>query len=503
MNYDALLKAQVDAYNRAVDRYNASSQTDADKDALKAAEDRFKKFQDDLKQYEDTVKTHEEDINKYIDNMIEQYDTMQAKTADAIEFRIEYDDSVLDFLDKLIDRLDSWNGSMFAAVDIMGKLNNKTGALIEKNKDLETATAETLEHFLMDYKEFDKNGNITFQTGLSKQASQEFIGRFNAGELTTEDIQMLAHMPEEERQLLMDYAQQRQDNTDALIETAQAVVDDVERQFNDAKDELAEAAKPIASATAALDNYAAIIDIVGADYLGVTDDIMLRFRDQQWNVLHDTTMANKATMEALGEQRDMIEDLMNKALAAGDDELAEMYREKLKGINDEVQSATEEWYSSWQAELGKLEEDFEKHIDEIKTKALDLAAGPNNTWQSLKDTMDYAQKAAERFLPEYKEIYEFSKLNHDINKSIDDTDNIKNKQALKKLQEEINKLQERSGEISQYDLDNARRKYELELARLALEDARSAKEVVRLSKDSEGNWSYIYTANEEDVANAE
>jgi hypothetical protein len=172
---------------------------------------------------------------------------------------------------------------------------------------------------------------------------------------------------------------------------------------------------------------------------------MQRFRDQQWNVLHETTMSNKAIMESLAAQRDMIEQEMNNALANGNDELAEMYREKLKGINDEVQSATEAWYSSWQAELSKLEEDFEKHIDEIKTKALDLAAGDAGTWQSLKDTMDYAQQAAERFLPEYKEIYEFSKLNRDINKSIDDTDNIKNKQALKKLQDEINKLQEKSG----------------------------------------------------------
>ena len=40
------------------------------------------------------------------------------------------------------------------------------------------------------------------------------------------------------------------------------------------------------------------------------------------------------------------------------------------------------------------------------------------TWQSLKDTMAYAQEAAERFLPEYKEIYEFSKLEGEAKRSI-------------------------------------------------------------------------------------
>ena len=47
----------------------------------------------------------------------------------------------------------------------------------------------------------------------------------------------------------------------------------------------------------------------------------------------------------------------------------------------------------------------------------------------------------------------------------DETDNIKGKQELKKLQEEINQLQEEGVEMSEYDLENLRRKYELELAR--------------------------------------
>lgn len=88
-------------------------------------------------------------------------------------------------------------------------------------------------------------------------------------------------------------------------------------------------------------------------------------------------------------------------------------------------------------------------------------------------------------------------------KSIDNTSNIKNKQALRDLQKEINELEQHSGEISQYDLDNARRRYELELARLQLEEARDAKSTVRLSKDSEGNWSYVYTANQDEVEKAE
>lgn len=503
LNYAALMQKQIDAYNAAVDKYNNSAQSDSDKEAFEAAEKAYEQFLDDLKQYEETVAQHQEDIDKYVDSMIERYDTMKEKTADAIEFRIEFDDSIIDMLDRMIDRLDTWNGSMFNSIDMMDKLNQKTGALVGKNGDLEKGMNETLEHFLMDYKEFDKNGNVVYSTGLSQKESNAFIDRFNNNQLTEKDIEMLSHMPEEERQALMDYAQQRQDNTDALIETAQAIVDNIKNQFDKAKEEMETAAKPIEKAMAALENYAAIIDIVGQDYLGVTDEVMAELRQQSWNVLHEQTMSLKAQKESMEAQRDDLERLYQNALDSGALEMAEKYREALNQINDDVQAKTEEWYASWQAELSRARENFEKTTEKIKNNLLDAFAGPNNTWVQMQQSIEFAKEKAEEFLPEYKQIYELSKLNRDINKSIDDTDNIKNKKALRDLQAEINKLGEEGVKVSQYDIDNARRKYELELARLALEESKNVKDTVRLNKDSEGNWSYIYTADEEDVAAAE
>jgi hypothetical protein len=46
-------------------------------------------------------------------------------------------------------------------------------------------------------------------------------------------------------------------------------------------------------------------------------------------------------------------------------------------------------------------------------------------------------------------------------------------------------------------------KYDLLVAEIALEEARFAKSTVRLQRDSEGNFGYVYTANAEAVANAE
>lgn len=297
----------------------------------------------------------------------------------------------------------------------------------------------------------------------------------------------------------MDYADQRQENTDALIENAQAVVDNIKNQFNKSVEEMENAAKPIERARAALDNYSSIIEIVGQDYLGITDEYMQEFRQQSWNVLHNQTMTLKAQKESLEQQRIAIMEAMENAPP----EMAEMYRNMLKDVDDEIASKTDEWYSSWQEELSRARENFAATVDSIKNNLLDAFAGPNNTWVQMQQSLEFAKEKADEMVPEYKQIYELSKLNRDINKSIDDTDNIKNKKALRDLQKEINKLSEEGVQVSQYDLDNARRKYELELARLQLEESQNVKDTVRLNKDSEGNWSYIYTADEEDVAAAE
>jgi hypothetical protein len=104
---------------------------------------------------------------------------------------------------------------------------------------------------------------------------------------------------------------------------------------------------------------------------------------------------------------------------------------------------------------------------------------------------------------DYDKIYQLSKLNRNINKTLSDTNIIAGKQKMKSLQQEINELQASGVELSKYDLDYLQAKYELRLAEIELENAKNAKDTVRLSKDSEGNWSYIYTSSTDKVDEAQ
>lgn len=489
-NYTELMQQHIDAYNAAVAAYNASGQSDSDKEAMEAAEKAYQDFMDQLSQYEETNDLLQDKLDELIEAQQAKYDKEFEMLQYTIEFKIEADDSILSYLDYMKNKIENFNDGVYDAVEMLATLNDEAATLMDKNSTYNRAIDDTLNHYLSNQ-------------GMGESDIQAFIDRFKANNMSESDMSMLENMTEAEYQYLLGLKDNLLEINNSLIENMNAVVETVQNSFSKTAEDLDKATRPIERAASALENYAAIIDIVGRDALGITDAIAAELDNAAVAVAHSATVAAKAKVDTLQSERDEVQRLYDEAMAQGLTEMAYKWKTVLEEMDDEIASATDDFNSKWQEELTKAREAFENTVERIKQSMLDAFAGSIGSWSGLKDSLEYAKTAADRFVPQYKEIYELSKLNRDIMKSIDNTSNIKNKQALRDLQKEINELEQHSGEISQYDLDNARRRYELELARLALEEARDAKSTVRLSKDAEGNWSYVYTANQEDVEKAE
>jgi hypothetical protein len=123
--------------------------------------------------------------------------------------------------------------------------------------------------------------------------------------------------------------------------------------------------------------------------------------------------------------------------------------------------------------------------------------------EGLVDDYNMIRDNADLMAADYEKIYELSKLTRDINKVLDDTNIVAGKKKINGLLKEINELQADGVELSKYDLEYLRAKYELRLAEIELENTQNSKDTVRLSKDSEGNWSYVYTQNADAIEEAE
>lgn len=489
-NYTDLMQQHIDAYNAAVAAYNASEQSDSDKEAMEAAEKAYQDFMDQLSQYEETNNLLQEKLDELIEAQQAKYDKEFEMLQYTIEFKIEADDSILSYLDYMKNKIENFNDGVHDAVEMLATLNDEASTLMNKSSIYNRAIDDTLSHYLSN-------------KGMEESDIQALIDRFKSNNMSESDMSMLEDMTEAEYQYLLELKDNLLEINNSLIENMNAVVETIRNSFSKIAEDLDKATRPIERAASALENYVAIIDIIGRDALNVTDAIATELDNAAIAVAHSATIAAKAKVDTLQNERDEVQRLYDEAMAQGLTEMAYKWKTVLEEMDDEIASATDDFNSKWQEELTKAREAFENTVERIKQSMLDAFAGFIGSWSVLKDSLEYAKTAADRFVPQYKEIYELSKLNRDIMKSIDNTSNIKNKQALRDLQKEINELEQHSGEISQYDLDNARRRYELELARLQLEEARDAKSTVRLSKDSEGNWSYVYTANQDEVEKAE
>lgn len=489
-NYTALMQQHIDAYNAAVAAYNVSGQSDSDKEAMEAAEKAYQDFMDQLSQYEETNNLLQEKLDELIEAQQAKYDKEFEMLQYTIEFKIEADDSILSYLDYMKNKIENFNDGVHDAVEMLATLNDEASTLMNKSSIYNRAIDDTLSHYLSN-------------KGMEENDIQAFIDRFKSNNMSESDMSMLEDMTEAEYQYLLGLKDNLLEINNSLIENMSAVVETIRNSFSKIAEDLDKATRPIERAASALENYVAIIDIIGRDALGVTDAIATELDNAAIAVAHSATIAAKAKVDTLQNERDEVQRLYDEAMAQGLTEMAYKWKIVLEEMDEEIAAATDDFNSKWQEELTKARETFENTVERIKQSMLDAFAGFIGSWSVLKDSLEYAKTAADRFVPQYKEIYELSKLNRDIMKSIDNTSNIKNKQALRDLQKEINELEQHSGEISQYDLDNARRRYELELARLQLEEARDAKSTVRLSKDSEGNWSYVYTANQDEVEKAE
>ena len=119
-------------------------------------------------------------------------------------------------------------------------------------------------------------------------------------------------------------------------------------------------------------------------------------------------------------------------------------------------------------------------------------------FDELNEQWEWIDREASEYYDIIEQGYEVQKLNNQITQDTVGM-SIKGQEKLKKFQnEEIKKLREKD-KLSKYELKRAQAMYDITLKEIALEEARNNKSAMKLTRNSEGNWSYQYVADEGDV----
>ncbi|MBO7078748.1 MAG: LysM peptidoglycan-binding domain-containing protein, partial [Bacilli bacterium] len=445
---------------------------------------KYEDFEEDLKQYEETADLLEEagiSLQDYMDQLLE--DFLEIIDLD-VTLNVEVDERQIAILEDLLEGL---GDAADVAADAIVNYGDQMARVVDEAARYKQGISDILSTF---------------------GASDALIERAMNNELTQADFDFLeaAGITDTGLTNLQSY-------TDGLLDcnsAARSLADDALDRLSSAFDEYTENLDRNSAAVEHLqkvnETYKNIIDIVGKKVLDSSGDLTKTLNKTNWELQRNNTHALKSEMNFIAKSRESLEAEIEALRGKNDAEsqrILHQLEQQLKDVTDKYTETYESWLDSWEAELQAAADLYTETLEDIVRNFEDSIAGAMGSMSELQEAFDRKKEIDDVYLDDYQKIYELSKLNRDINNSIDDTDNIKSKQALKKLLGEIEQLQEDGVELSEYDVENARRRYELALAMQQLEEAQDAKSQVRMRRDSEGNYGYVYTADANAVADAE
>ena len=526
-NYDALMTNKVKSYNnsilayakmqkaaeneynkamqKATNRYNASSRSDANSAIYDAAAERAKERKDEAdKQAERYKKQIDEDYQNFTDKINqyeETYDKMREEKLKEqqvqdqiydneletiqyeVEIKVDVDEDTLKFLNELFDQM---GDSADYAADRIANLTKQAKAYSDEAKVYENGISSILKH---------------------AGADQELINGFINGKLSKDQIEKMGALgfTEDDAQALRDYSDKLIELNSNYRDLRNTMVDQVSAAFDEYIEKLEDASDKIEKLQKVTETYKNIIDVVGKRILDPNGKITKALDDAAFNSARNLTKSNKSTLDfaenALKEAKKTRDSLAKQY--GEDNETVRKWDEQVKELEDKRNDAYSNWLDAWESECEAARTTFEDTLESIVTNFETKISGLAGNLDILNDAYERQSKVDEVYVDDYEKIYQLSKLSREISKSIDDTSQVKNKEKLKKLQDEIVKKQEQGVKLSQYDLDYLEKKYQLELARQQLEEAKNAKTQVTMKRDSEGNYGYVYTADANAVADAE
>ena len=184
---------------------------------------------------------------------------------------------------------------------------------------------------------------------------------------------------------------------------------------------------------------------------------------------------------------------------------------KVRQFQDNLTAATKE---SAEAMVQQYQDATEKVIKDMRDK---LFGGTLNDAEFFDKEWEMANDKADQYLDTVESAFEKDKLRARYQKMLDQTNDLITQNKIKKaMDEQLEALENQQkviinnqGELeyvnalSQFDVDLANAKVEALQKQIALEDAQRNKNQMQLRRDSQGNYRYVYTANQDDLAQAQ
>lgn len=171
-------------------------------------------------------------------------------------------------------------------------------------------------------------------------------------------------------------------------------------------------------------------------------------------------------------------------------------------VNDKITEAQQELLDTTSDTLDKMAEVYQNKINAaLNSWTSNTALGSDLDWVS--DEWELINRNADQYLDDVNSAYNIQKLQSKYLDLLDNSNQLAvQNQITDQMNQQLAYLREKD-KLSQYDVDYANAQLEILQKRIALEEAQRNKSQMKLKRDNQGNYSYVYTANEDDVKSAQ
>lgn len=244
-----------------------------------------------------------------------------------------------------------------------------------------------------------------------------------------------------------------------------------------------------------LDRYMKVMKLTGRE---LDYDAIGEILEAQQKVLQDQYTTDLSTLKMLRErEQHWIQELKNQDTEEG----RELIERQLKETREQILETENQVLDDLAAQAEKAAEILENARAKSMAVYEDMLTDGLG-FDYIDGLLERQSTIQEEYLTKTNQVFETTKMLRKIQTDMDSTSNRVAKERLNNFSKEIENLKNRD-KMTKADLELAQKRYDLLLAQIALEEAQKAKTTVRLQRDNEGNYGYVYTADEGDIAKAE
>ena len=458
-NYEDVMKALMEQYNAEVERYNNSGQGEGDRLRLDNAKEKYEDAKQTIEDYEEAIKTANDALNEMEEIQNQISENALEKVTYELELNIEMNERDLELLELFKTR---YEDTLYAQDELFGSLMSSAS-------------------------EYESN------LVAVSQAYQQLLDQYAAGILNDADY----------AEGLTQLSEQLVDTLSSLEDIKNEIAEVYSNTLEMAREEIEHTTDALNHFNDTMQSYIDIAGLAGDMFFTIDGETITNsyrglqtFYDAQYQNNIQRINIQKAHLDALLE-----EEARFRAKMKSGEQLSDIEKKQYEALAEQIRETRDELLSNTQESMEAIRAAYENTINAIAKDLDSFLAGSATSISHLTDQYSYFQEEQSRYVSTAQELYEVSKLNRDIEESLQQATTEASKEALKALQEKINKQSELN-ELTEYDIQMNQLQYQLLLARIQLEEAQNAKDVVRLTRDENGNYAYRYTANQDKVNEA-